>query len=120
MLLGVTVAKLGISGPNILLTPALLLDGAGMGMVLAPLTNAVLANVAPKYAGAGAGVLTTMIQVGNALGVAILGIIFFGTLGQTGAQSAYPLAFNASLIYLILLALAVAALLQILPRSRQK
>jgi EmrB/QacA subfamily drug resistance transporter len=119
-LLGVTVAEIGMSGPILLLTPALLLDGAGMGMVLAPLTNAVLASVAPKYAGATAGVLSTMIQVGNALGVAILGIIFFGVLGETSTQSAYSSAFNASLIYLVFLAVAVAALLQILPRSRQK
>ena len=120
ILLSVTVAEIGMSGPILLLTPALLLDGAGMGMVLAPLTNTVLASVAPKYAGAAAGVLSTMIQLGNALGVAILGIIFFGALGQTSAQSAYPSAFNASLIYLILLAVAVAAMLQILPRNRQK
>jgi EmrB/QacA subfamily drug resistance transporter len=120
ILLGVTVTEIGMSGPVLLLTPALLLDGVGMGMVLAPLTSAVLASVAPKYAGAAAGVLATMIQVGNALGVAILGIIFFGTLGQTGAHNAYPSAFNASLIYLTLLAVAVAALLQILQRNHQK
>jgi EmrB/QacA subfamily drug resistance transporter len=120
VLLRVTVGQIGMTGPVALLTPALLLDGAGMGMVLAPLTAAVLAGIAPKYAAAAAGVLATMLQVGNALGVAIIGIIFYGAQGQTRSRNAYPFAFDASLIYLIVLAVAVAALLQILPRNRQQ
>lgn len=121
-LLGVIAAEIGMTGPVVLLAPALLLVGAGMGTVLAPLTSAVLAGIAPRYAAAAAGALATMLQVGNALGVAIIGIIFYGALGQgqTSARSAYPFAFDASLIYLIVLAVAVAALLQVLPRSQQK
>jgi EmrB/QacA subfamily drug resistance transporter len=114
----ITVMDMGVTGPIILLAPGLLLDGAGMGLVLAPLSSLVLAGLAPQYAGIAAGVLATMQQVANAFGVAIIGIIFYGTLGQRNPLSAYPHAFGASLIYLIALAVAVAMLLQLLPRKR--
>ncbi|MGZ6388599.1 MAG: hypothetical protein ACXWQZ_04985, partial [Ktedonobacterales bacterium] len=61
--------------------------------------------------------LATMQQIANALGVAIIGIIFYGTLAHASRLSAYPQAFGASLIYLIALALAVSALTQLLPCS---
>ncbi|MGZ3715565.1 MAG: MFS transporter [Ktedonobacterales bacterium] len=117
VLLQVTIANIGVSGPLALLAPGLLLDGLGMGLVLAPLSSLVLAGLPPQYAGAAAGVLATMQQVANALGVAIIGIIFYGTLAHASRLSAYPQAFGASLIYLIALALAVSALTQLLPRS---
>jgi predicted MFS family arabinose efflux permease len=63
------------------LVPGLLVDGLGMGMVLAPLAVTVLARVTPQHAGSAAGVLSTVQQVGNALGVALLGIVFYGALG---------------------------------------
>lgn len=114
----VTVTDIGVSGPLALLAPGLLLDGLGMGLVLAPLSSVVLAGLAPQHAGAAAGVLATMQQVANALGVAIIGIIFYGTLAHTSRLTAYSHAFGASLIYLIALTLAVVALLQLLPRNQ--
>ena len=113
-----TVAYVGTPGRIYLITPALLVDGAGMGMVMAPLTSTVLAGISPRQAGAASGVLTTAIQVGNAVGVAIIGIIFYGSLGAAQrAASAYPRGFGASLIYLICLAIGVAILVQLLPRE---
>ena len=118
VLLRVTVARVGVLGPSALLAPALLVDGAGMGLVMAPLIAAVLAGLAPRHAGAAAGVLTAAQQAGNAVGVALIGLIFYGVLGHPGRPDAYPQAFGASLLYLIVLALAVAALTQLLPRDR--
>ncbi len=112
------VADIGGGGSIAWLTPALLLDGAGMGLVLAPLSSIVLAGLPPRHAGAAAGVLATMQQVANALGVALIGIIFYGALGATNPVSAYPHAFDASLIYLIALEVGVAALILFLPRQR--
>ncbi len=51
-----------------------------MGLVLAPLSSIVLAGLPPRHAGAAAGMLAMMQQVANALGVAIIGIIFYGAL----------------------------------------
>lgn len=120
VLLRETVAHVGVGGPSALLAPALLLDGAGMGLVIAPLTATVLAGLAPRHAGAAAGVLTTMQQVGGALGVALIGLIFYGALGHATPRDAYPRAFGASLLYLIVLALVVAVLIQLLPRDRNR
>lgn len=116
-LLRATVAHIGVTGHIALLTPALFLVGVGMGMVIAPLFSVVLAGIAPRHAGAAAGALTAASQVANALGVAIIGIIFYGVLGRSGGRDAYPNAFGASLIYLTAVAVAVAALIQLLPRD---
>jgi len=117
LLLRLTVAHVGTAGHVALLAPALLVDGAGMGMVMAPLIATVLAGIAPRDAGAASGVLGTVQQGGNALGVAIIGLIFYGSLGHTGRRGAYADAFGGSLVYLIVLVVAVAALMQLLPRK---
>jgi hypothetical protein len=80
--------------------------------------SAVLAGISPRYAGATSGALTAAIQVGNVVGVAIIGIIFCGSLGAAErTASPYPKAFGAGLIYLICVAFAVAILIQLLPRQ---
>ena len=70
------------------LTPALLVAGAGAGLVLAPLTSVILAGVRPADAGAASGVLATAQQVGAAAGIAIVGIIFFAQLGTNSSAAA--------------------------------
>jgi EmrB/QacA subfamily drug resistance transporter len=94
------------------LVPALTIDGFGMGLALAPIMGTVLARVTPQHAGAAAGVLTTTQQLGSALGVGIIGIIFYGSL--SGGVSH---AFQHGLIYLIAVSLAITALVQLLPRT---
>jgi EmrB/QacA subfamily drug resistance transporter len=94
------------------LVPGLLVDGLGMGMVLAPLAVTVLARVSPQHAGPAAGVLSTVQQVGNALGVALLGIVFYGALG-----GGVPYAFRGCLIFLIAVELVLAGLVQLLPKD---
>jgi EmrB/QacA subfamily drug resistance transporter len=111
-----TVQRLGLDGNLALLAPALLLDGLGMGMVTAPLTATVLAGVSPQHAGAASGVLTTAVQVGGAVGVAVIGVVFYGALGS-GGPGLYPGAFAASLVYLVAVAVTVAALIQLLSRA---
>jgi hypothetical protein len=89
----------------------MLLEGAGMGLVITPLTSTVLGSLRPETAGAAAGALSTMQQVGNALGVAVTGVIFFGALDR-----GFGHAFEVSLIQLALLGVAVTALTWLLPR----
>jgi len=69
-----------LSGPELI--PALLVCGLGLGSVVAPLVTVILAGVPPRIAGAASGVLTTTQQIGGAIGVAIIGVIFFGMLGS--------------------------------------
>jgi MFS family permease len=76
-----TVA-LGRAGGSVLtLLPGLGLVGVGMGLGIAPLTGGLLAGLRPEQAGAASGALTTAQYVGSALGVALVGIAFFGDLG---------------------------------------
>jgi EmrB/QacA subfamily drug resistance transporter len=67
------------------LIPALLVCGLGLGSVVAPLVNVVLAGIRGQDAGAASGVLSTVQQVGGAVGVAVIGVIFFGLLGSQAA-----------------------------------
>ncbi len=68
-----------LSGPE--LAPSLLVAGLGMGCIIAPLINIILAGISQGDAGSASGVLTTMQQVGGAMGVAVVGVIFFGLIG---------------------------------------
>jgi EmrB/QacA subfamily drug resistance transporter len=74
--LTVKAAGTGINGYEMI--PALAVCGAGLGFVIAPLINIILAGIHSGSAGSASGVLTTVQQIGGALGVAIIGIIFFG------------------------------------------
>jgi MFS family permease len=112
-----TVLLIGVTGNIAWLVPALVIDGAGQGLAVAPLATTVLSRVTPQHAGAAAGVLTTGIQVGNALGVAIVGVIFYSVLSHTHGLAAYPHAFAFSLCYVLFAGLTLAALVQLLPRS---
>ena len=81
LLLDLGVHRIGAgSGPGsvLWLVPGLLVDGAGMGFIIAPMASLVLARVAPKHAGTASGVLSMIMQLGGALGVALVGIIFYG------------------------------------------
>jgi MFS family permease len=60
-----------------------------------------------------AGVLSTAQQAGGAIGVAVIGVVFYHTLGG----GSYAHAFQAGLEVMAALGLVVAALVQLLPRS---
>lgn len=100
-----------------LLAPALVLVGAGSGLTIGPLAATVLARVPPDHAGGASGVLTTALQVGNAMGVAVIGVIFYGALGHAG-RPPYQNAMAGSLVYLIVAGLTLAVFVQLLPRAR--
>jgi MFS family permease len=111
-LLLAAIADVGTHGPLVLLCPGLLLIGAGMGLCITPLTSIVMSNVPAHHAGAASGALSTMQQLGNALGVAVIGVIFFGAL-----RHSYADAMDLSLVALAILLVAVAALTRILPSA---
>ncbi|MEV4362246.1 MFS transporter [Nonomuraea sp. NPDC049625] len=113
-LLALTATALGEHGPIAWIIPGLVVAGAGMGLVMAPLPALVLNGVDPRHAAAASGVLSTAQQAGGAIGVAVVGVVFYGALGG------YPHAFAMGLLLLIALDVAVAALVQALPRLRNR
>jgi EmrB/QacA subfamily drug resistance transporter len=64
------------------LIPTFLISGLGLGTVIAPLLNIILAGVPGRDAGSASGVLTTFQQLGGAIGVAVVGVVFFGLLSS--------------------------------------
>jgi MFS family permease len=113
-LLLAAVADIGVGGALVALVPGLLMVGAGMGLVLAPLASTILQSLEPERAGAASGMLTTVQNVGNAIGVAVTGVIFFGAL-----RSGYATAFELAVGELAVLLLGVAALSRLLPGGRR-
>ncbi|MFF1786423.1 MFS transporter [Kitasatospora sp. NPDC058243] len=92
------------------LTPGLFVDGLGMGLVIAPVTSVVLAGVEPQLVGSAAGVLATVQQVGGALGIALIGLLYYGG-GDPAA------AFGRSVTALAVLELVLVGLVRLLPRK---
>jgi MFS family permease len=70
-------ATLVSAPPPWLLSLPLVVFGYGQGMVMAPLSGAVLSTVPARNAGSGAGVYGTAAQIANAAGVAAIGGLYF-------------------------------------------
>ncbi|MEW2174759.1 MFS transporter [Streptomyces sp. NPDC005406] len=60
----------------------LVVMGVGMGLIVAPLADAVLSEVPREHAGSASGLFNTVQQMGNALGLALVSVVFFGTMGD--------------------------------------
>ena len=90
--------------------PGLVLAGAGLSLLVIPLANVVLAAVPSQAAG---GLFSTAQQLGGALGVAVIGTIFFGQLGT----HSFTQAFTHGLPVAAGLFLASAALSLLLPKT---
>jgi EmrB/QacA subfamily drug resistance transporter len=90
--------------------------GLGNGLVLPTLIGAVLTGVRPAQGGAAAGVLTTTQQFAGAAGVAVLGALFFGTLGSNPSRGDFATATEAVSVLALALVLTAAALTVLLPR----
>jgi len=117
--LGVTATHLGTGGHVARLIPGLVVDGAGMGLAIAPLAAMTLAGVDPRHAGSASGMMSTGQQVGGSVGVAVIGVVFYDALGAHPAASSYPHAFALGTVFLLAVAAAVALLTQVLPRPAE-
>jgi MFS family permease len=96
----------------IMLALVLTIFGYGQGLVMAPLSSAVLATVKPASAGTGSGMYGTTAQIANAAGVAAIGAVFFAI---ESAWSARP----ALLAAVVLFALSILACAAFLTRMRR-
>ncbi len=79
VILGATdhVTTWGMVGP-------LLLNGVGMGLFVVPAFDTIISAVTDAETGSAAGVLNAIQQLGGAIGVAVLGSIFFSVLSHDG------------------------------------
>jgi EmrB/QacA subfamily drug resistance transporter len=102
---GLVILSISLYGaPGILLYCGLFLAGIGHGIVLPSLVRITLAPVMREKAGMAAGIVSTAIQMGSAVGVAVIGTVFFSVSGNAGSfQPAFIVALYC-LIGLYLLA----------------
>ncbi|MFD0165302.1 MFS transporter [Streptomyces decoyicus] len=66
------------------LVPAMLLMGAGMGLIVAPITDTAISEVPAEHSGSASGIFNTTGQLGMALGLGLSSVAFFGVVGDTG------------------------------------
>ena len=69
------------------LLPALVVTGTGMGMTFAPMTAAAMSRVPPRISGSASGILNTSRNIGQLIGIAVLGSVLQSRLGvHAGAE----------------------------------
>lgn len=101
----------------------LVVAGIGLGTAISPLFQTVLANVHGRDTGSASGALQAFQQVGGALGLAIMGELFFSTLrgGMAGGGDPHPvftLAIDTALIFNTAVFVLVSLLVWRLPAPR--
>jgi predicted MFS family arabinose efflux permease len=82
--LAATVLAVNASSALLLAVP-LAVFGYGQGLVMAPLSSAVLSTVQTSSAGAGSGMYGTTTQIANAVGVAAIGAVYFAVQSEASA-----------------------------------
>ncbi|MEY9881490.1 MFS transporter [Bradyrhizobium sp. USDA 329] len=103
-----------IDAPSpLLLALTTIVFGYGQGLVMAPLSGAVLSTVKPVAAGSASGIYGTTAQVGNAAGVAAIGAVFFAVEALQSARAG----FLASLVLFVTLIMICAAFLAWMRRA---
>jgi MFS family permease len=88
-----------------MLAPAMLVIGAGQGLVVPRLFGSLLSGVPAALAGTASGALMTVFQVGLAVGVGVLGLVFLDLLGAAPSPGRFATA--TAVVDLLLIALVL-------------
>lgn len=78
----------GAAADPLVLSLLLVLFGVSNGILMTPLLNVVLSAVAERHAGMAAGAISTMQQVGGALGIAVAGGLYVAALEAAAVPGA--------------------------------
>lgn len=123
--MGWLITQVGLAGADLVpvrLIPALVVVGAGQGLVMTPLLNLVLGSIDDAHAGMASGVVSTVQQVGAAIGVALVAMLFASALGPAGEGAVraahYASAFVAGMRYNLAAGTVVCLLLIAMARAR--
>lgn len=79
---------LGLTPPidELVFIVPLFISGIGMGFAISVLFQLVLADVPREHAGSGSGALQAFQQIGGAIGVAVIGQVFFASLSMDAGE----------------------------------
>ncbi|MGI3203077.1 MFS transporter [Streptomyces sp. GLT-R25] len=98
----------------------LVVMGAGMGLIVAPLTDAILSEVPREHSGSASGLINTVQQMGNALGLGLVSVVFFGSMSdhlpRPEVGPAFVDAFQNALIWVAVVMTAIFLLMFALPK----
>jgi len=107
------VALTALSGAHeAWLIPSLILFGFGQGLSMTPLLNFVLSFTAEREAGMAGGIISTMQQLGGAIGVAMVPILFGQILGEAGYAGAFARGLTYNIAALLFSALGISLLIR--------
>ncbi|MBT2452666.1 MFS transporter [Streptomyces sp. ISL-43] len=96
----------------------LIVMGLGMGLIIAPLTDVVLSEVPREHAGSASGLINTTGQMGNALGLGLTSVVFFGVIDDDLVFGApYVDAFHHALWWVVAVLVVIFAVMFMLPRK---
>ncbi|MFF4118836.1 MFS transporter [Streptomyces sp. NPDC001714] len=98
----------------------LVVMGAGMGLIVAPLTDAVLSEVPREHAGSASGLINTVQQMGNALGLGLVSVVFYGVIDDRLTSSRVGPAFADAFRYALLWVAAVMGVIFLLMSALPK
>ncbi|MFF4320945.1 MFS transporter [Streptomyces sp. NPDC001568] len=97
----------------------LVVMGIGMGLIVAPLTDTVLSQVPREHAGSASGLINTTGQMGNALGLGLTSVVFFGFIDDDRVYGApYVEAFRGALWWVVAVLVVIFAVMFMLPRKQ--
>ncbi|BBC33913.1 hypothetical protein SGFS_052070 [Streptomyces graminofaciens] len=113
-------ARHGLAITSLQMVFPLVVMGLGMGLIVAPLTDAILSGVPREHAGSASGLISTVQQTGNALGLALVAVVFFGRVPDhvlpAELGSAFVDAFEYALGWVALVMVAIFLLMFALPK----
>jgi hypothetical protein len=87
-----------------------------MGLIFVPLLPFILSNVHSDNACSASGMANAVQQVGGALGIAVVGEVFFSHLGGFGGSGGYGHAFASTAVLQMVLLGVSAVVAMFLPR----
>lgn len=104
-----------------LIIPTLMLQAVGGGLLITPSLNVVLTRIKPEAVGMASSALSTAQQVGAALGVAVIGAVFFSSFRPDidGPVRAANHGFAMASLAVFMIAVLVSVMVFLLPKTRR-
>ncbi len=116
--------SLGVEANWYQLIAPLIITGAGLGLIMAPLTQTIMSEVPFQDAGSASGLINTTSQVGLSVGLSLNAVAFFAVIdsltGSVASQATGQVvitAFTSALWWIITGSVIVFALLFLLPKK---
>lgn len=94
---GFGVAILAVSGVLAgIFGVGLFVAGVGFGIAMPSIIKAVISGIDPRHAGLASGIVMSSLHVGGAVGIALVGGVFFNALGDGKELAVYAHAFSVA------------------------